>query len=117
MQGCLGWLDEGLTCWIIICRGGNGLGVLAFTQALFPGPEGGSLADDGIVTSGAGGEARDLMGGSGCLSLLCMGTDSFEGGCLMGEGGEGGLKSSRMLRTGFSRCDCWYLFAEEFTVG
>ena len=37
------------------------------------------------------------MVGSGCLSLFCMGTDSFEGGFLMGEGGKEGLKSSRML--------------------
>ena len=75
-----------------------GLGGWASNQVLFSCGDGGSLSGDGIVASRlAGGEARDLMGGSGCYSLLCMRTDSFEGRFLMGGSGKGGFKSSRML--------------------
>ena len=75
----------------------KGLGGWEFNQVLFSGADGGSLAGDGMVASGAGGGAGDLMGGSGCLSLPCLGTDSFEGRFLMTGGWKGGLKSSRML--------------------
>ena len=103
MRGAVaGWLKAG--------RAGNagiagissrvemGLGGWAFNQGLFSGADGCSLAGDGIVTNGsAGGGARDPMSGSGCLSLICVGTDSFDSGFLMSGVGKGGLKSSRMF--------------------
>ena len=49
------------------------------------------------MTNGADEGAQDLIGDSGCLLLLCMGTDFFDSGFLMGGGGRRGLKSSRML--------------------